>query len=173
MVPDRSYEPHGSGERWNVLEGIELSDGNPMALKMLHNLYTTLRLEVAMQTLFQDLRYALRQMGKTPGLALLAILTLALGVGANAAIFTVIESVLLRPLPYPHSDRLVYIAPKQDNPGFGSTSWLNYRDIRAHFVGEAERIRHHSNHGARLAANFHRLANNLRIGVEAIPPQAF
>jgi len=131
MVPDRSYEPHGSGERWNVLEGIELSDGNPMALKMLHNLYTTLRLEVAMQTLFQDLRYALRQMGKTPGLALLAILTLALGVGANAAIFTVIESVLLRPLPYPHSDRLVYIAPKQDNPGFGSTSWLNYRDIRA------------------------------------------
>ena len=84
-----------------------------------------------MRTLFYDLRYALRQMGKAPGLAVLAILTLALGVGANAAIFTVIENVLLRPLPYPHSDRLVYIAPKQDKPGFGSTSWLNYRDIRA------------------------------------------
>ncbi len=84
-----------------------------------------------MRTLFQDLRYALRQMGKTPGLALLAILTLALGVGANAAIFTVIENVLLRPLPYPHSDRLVYIAPKQDKPGFGELSWLNFRDIQA------------------------------------------
>ncbi len=83
-----------------------------------------------MQTLFHDLRYALRQLGKTPGLALLAILTLALGVGANTAIFTVIESVLLRPLPYAHSDRLLYIAPKGDKPGFGSLSWLNFRDIR-------------------------------------------
>jgi len=64
-----------------------------------------------MQTLFYDLRYALRQLGKTPGLAMLAILTLALGVGANTAIFTIIESVLLRPLPYPHSDRLLVIAP--------------------------------------------------------------
>ena len=83
-----------------------------------------------MQTLFYDLRYALRQLGKAPGLALLAILTLALGVGANTAIFTVIESVLLRSLPYAHSDRLVYIGPKGDKPGFATTSWLNYRDIR-------------------------------------------
>jgi putative ABC transport system permease protein len=84
-----------------------------------------------MQTLFYDLRYALRQLRETPGMALLAILTLALGVGANTAIFTVIESVLLRPLPYAHSDRLVFIGPASDKPGFGSTSWLNYRDIRA------------------------------------------
>ena len=85
-----------------------------------------------MQTLYQDLRYSLRQMGKTPGLALLAILTLALGVGANTAIFTVIESVLLRPLPYAHSDRLIYVAPGDDTkPGFGSMSWLNYSDIKS------------------------------------------
>jgi len=84
-----------------------------------------------METLFHDLRYALRQLGKTPGLALLAILTLALGVGANTAIFTVIESVLLRPLPYPHSDRLLYIEPNSDDSGFGSTSWMNYQDLRA------------------------------------------
>jgi predicted permease len=84
-----------------------------------------------MQTLFHDLRYAMRQLGKAPGLPLLAILTLALGVGANAAIFTVIESVLLRPLPYAHSDRLLYIGSKSDKPSFATTSWMNYRDIRA------------------------------------------
>lgn len=84
-----------------------------------------------MQILFHDLRYALRQLGKAPGLALLAILTLALGVGANTAIFTVIESVLLRPLPYAHADRLLYIGPAADKPGPGPTSWLNYRDLRA------------------------------------------
>ena len=82
-----------------------------------------------MQTLFYDLSFALRQLRKTPGLAVLAIVTLALGVGANTAIFTVIESVLLRPLPYPHSDRLLYIGPG-DSTGFATTSWLNYRDIR-------------------------------------------
>jgi len=82
-----------------------------------------------MQTLLHDLSFALRQLRKTPGLAVLAILTLALGVGANTAIFTVIESVLLRPLPYPHSDRLLYIGPG-DSTGFATTSWLNYRDIR-------------------------------------------
>ena len=82
-----------------------------------------------MQALLSDLRYALRQLRKNPGVALLAVLTLALGVGANTAIFTVIESVLLRPLPYAHADRLLFIGPA-GKPGFGTTSWLNYRDIR-------------------------------------------
>jgi putative ABC transport system permease protein len=82
-----------------------------------------------MQALLNDLTGALRQLRESPGLALLAILTLALGIGANTAIFTIIESVLLRPLPYVNSDRLIYIAPA-GQPGFSSTSWLNYRDIR-------------------------------------------
>ena len=84
-----------------------------------------------MQNFLYDLRYAIRQLRKTPGMALLAILTLALGVGANTAIFTVIDSVLLRPLPYSHSDRLVFIGPGGDKPSFGSTSWLNYKDLQA------------------------------------------
>lgn len=82
-----------------------------------------------MQTFLNDLSYSLRQLRKTPGMALLAILTLALGVGANTAIFTVIENVLLRPLPYAHSDRLLRIGPA-GKAGLGTTSWLNYRDIR-------------------------------------------
>ena len=84
-----------------------------------------------MQNLLYDLRFALRQLRNSLGIAVLAILTLALGVGANTAIFTVIDNVLLRPLPYAHSDRLVFIGPNRDKPGFGTTSWLNYRDIRA------------------------------------------
>jgi putative ABC transport system permease protein len=83
-----------------------------------------------MRNFLYDLRYALRQLRNTPGMALLAIFTLALGVGANTAIFTVIDSVLLRPLPYAHSDRLVFIGPGGNKPSFGSTSWLNYKDVQ-------------------------------------------
>ncbi|MEA2540849.1 MAG: putative transport system permease protein [Acidobacteriaceae bacterium] len=84
-----------------------------------------------MQTLIHDLRYAVRQLRKTPGLTVLAVLSLMLGIGANTAIFTIIESVLLRPLPYAHADRLLFIGPTSDKAEFGSTSWLNYRDIAA------------------------------------------
>ena len=84
-----------------------------------------------MPTLLHDLRHALRQLRKSPGVAALAILSLALGVGANTAIYTVIESVLLRPLPYSNPDRLVFVGNMSEKPGFVTTSWLNYRDIRA------------------------------------------
>lgn len=84
-----------------------------------------------MHTYSYDLRFALRQLRKNPGATVLAIVTLALGIGANTAVFTVIESVLLQRLPYAHSDRLVYIGPPQEKPGFANTSWLNYRDIHA------------------------------------------
>ncbi|MGB2666879.1 MAG: ABC transporter permease [Candidatus Acidiferrum sp.] len=82
-----------------------------------------------LQSVFSDCRFALRQLRKSPGFTFIAVLTLALGIGANTALYTVVESVLLRPLSYPHSDRLVFIAPKTDKAEFATTSWLNYRDI--------------------------------------------
>ena len=62
-----------------------------------------------MQTFWRNLRYALRMLEKNPGVTIVAILTLALGIGANTAIFTVAYATLLAPLPYPHSDRLVNV----------------------------------------------------------------
>jgi putative ABC transport system permease protein len=82
-----------------------------------------------MQTVLRDLRFAFRQLRDSPGFAVLAILTLAFGIGANTAMFTVVEAVLLRPLSYPHPDRLVRVGPP-DAGGLSNTSWLNYRDIR-------------------------------------------
>jgi putative ABC transport system permease protein len=69
-----------------------------------------------------DLRFALRQLWKSPGFAVIAIATLALGIGANTAIFSVIESALLRPLPFPNADRLVRVYETFDENGARSNT---------------------------------------------------
>ncbi len=81
-----------------------------------------------MRNLFYDLQYALRQMKKAPGFAIIAVLTLAIGIGANTTIFSVVNGVLLNPLPYPESNRLVVLYHKKANFARGSISYPNFLD---------------------------------------------
>jgi len=83
-----------------------------------------------MGTLGQDIRYALRQLNRSRGFAAVAILTLALGIGANTAIFSVVDSILLQPLPFPQQDRLVQL---QDANGSNyPKGWIREYQLRAH-----------------------------------------
>ena len=78
-----------------------------------------------------DLRYALRALGRAPGFTLAVVLTLALGIGANSAVFSVVHSVLLRPLPYTEPGRLVNIYGRYPDFGRTSTSLPDFQDLRS------------------------------------------
>ncbi len=83
-----------------------------------------------MLTLVQNLRFALRRLKNNPGFTIVAVLTLALGIGANTAMFSIINAVLLRPLPYRDPQRLVLLAEHWPQFPRLSMSYLNYKDWR-------------------------------------------
>lgn len=121
-----------------------------------------------METIIQDIRYGLRTMLKSPGFTAVAVIALALGIGANTAIFSVVNALLLKPLPFKNADRLVliwhtYPQLKLDQASVSAPSYIEYRDMTSSFdevatatewsvnltgVGEPERLQ-----GARVSYN--------------------
>ena len=81
-----------------------------------------------MNEVLQDLRYAVRTLRKSPGFATVAVLTLAIGIGANTAIFSFVNGVLLKPLPYGEPERIVRVLEKPPGGGRNGISTLNYLD---------------------------------------------
>ena len=129
-----SFRAEFGGEMLAVFQARRRDATNPPAALLL-------ALSVFLETLFhaaavhfdilkQDLRYARRTLARTPGFALTAILVVALGIGANTAAFTVTDFVLIRNLPFPHSERLTKIW--ETTPGYGQMEFsaANYRDLK-------------------------------------------
>src|SRR4029079_8476622 len=130
-----------------------------------------------------DLKFALRQHRKSPGFTFVAILTLALGIGANVAIFSVVNTVLLRPFAFIHPDRLVWIAsqlPTNPRAPFSLPEFCDYRDQNTLFdglaavgsynanlvdSGEPERVQ-----GLRLSANIFQLLGIRTCGGRGVCP---
>ncbi len=83
-----------------------------------------------MPNILTELRYGSRILAKQPGFTAIAAITLALGIGANTAIFSVVNALLLRPLPYPHSEQLVLLREKSEAFESGAVSYPNYLDWR-------------------------------------------
>jgi predicted permease len=85
-----------------------------------------------LETFLEDIRFGTRMLAKNPGFTIVAVLTLALGIGANAAIFSVVDAVLLRPLAYKDADRLVTILHNGDNP-VAVANYIDWRDQSSSF----------------------------------------
>ena len=81
-----------------------------------------------MNELLRDVRYALRTLTQSPGFTVIAMLTLAIAIGANTAIFSFVDGVLLKPLPYADPERIMQVLEKPPGGGWNGISTLNYLD---------------------------------------------
>ncbi len=121
----------------NIARGMPPDEARQAARRHVGNL-TQIRERAAeawtfpsLETIAQDLRYGLRGIRRSPGFSAVVVLTLALGIGANTAIFSVVNAVLLRPLPYPAAERLVALGEADPKAEGISVTWVNYQHWRS------------------------------------------
>ncbi|MBT8487647.1 MAG: ABC transporter permease, partial [Gemmatimonadetes bacterium] len=128
LVADGWAEEEGLAEARRLLgDQSELAEA---CVEIAKSHQRAVRRTKAMDAIMQDLRYGLRTVVRSPGFALVAILTLALGIGANTAMFSVVDGVLLESLPYPDPEELVDVREARQDGGSMSAAWLNFVDWR-------------------------------------------
>jgi putative ABC transport system permease protein len=126
--------------RKDALRAVRLERGN---LEVTKEEVRSARWESLVETCWQDLRFGLRMLLKHPGFTAVTVITLALGIGANTAVFTVVNGVLLRPMPFPQADRLFLVSltprggPFEWQPGVSDSDYLAFRDQDQAFANVA------------------------------------
>jgi putative ABC transport system permease protein len=122
-----------------------------------------------MTTLMQDLRYAARTLGKSPGFTAIAVATLALGIGANTAIFSVVHAVLLRRLPYPEPDRLLVMRERHIHHCCTGVAWPTFLDWRAQTHSFSELAGFRTDHAMLSGAGEPEMLRSAQVSAEFFP----